>query len=410
MMTLGEPFIEKGSEKSRLCCKVTIEENSSSRDFTLWYEADNKYCEYLCCERQDAMLVTLLTYAMHYGHDIICQAPVSGQLLYQIVQFYIPAMVDNLPQWHKNIKIIAHTTSEQLVNAGAVGTAVSCGVDSFYSIYENLDPIVPQMKLTHLVLLNAGGTGNSGDEKPRIWYNKKIDAILPYIEETGLEFVGMDTNINEIYNNGDEGCHYSGVTRTLGCILALQKLFHIYHCPSAYELKDMAFDDEPQKHELLNMICFSNENLLLLSSGMQLSRIDKVKEIAKYEPSYYYLNVCNHGFDNCSNCEKCIRTMTELYANGCLELYSNVFNVEYYKSNFGLLMGRYIFDKSHNLFYTPIRKKLDEAKISIPTWSYLYYHLYRKPYVYLRQGLKNNIFVRKIYERLGGLERFPPIR
>lgn len=410
MMTLGAPYIENAGTRKRLCSKITFASEGNTWETVVWFEVDEEYAQYLCIGRQDAVLIAVLSYAMHNHHDIICEQVVSEELLYKVVQFYVPIIAKQLPEWNSAITIQASTTTDCLPNAKAVGAPVSCGVDSFYTIYENLNPIVPKMKLTHLVLLNAGGTGNSGDDKPRIWFHEKIEAIQPYVDSTGLAYVKMDTNLNEFYDAGEEGCHHSSACRITGCILALQHLFGIYHFPSGVTLDEFEFSADPHYFDLFNLHCFSNENLTFYSSGMQLKRIEKVAAICNYEPTYDYLNVCNHGFDNCSDCEKCVRTMMELFANDSLDLYKAVFNVEYFKKNYWKLVGRYVGDKEHAAFFEASNNILRSKGKQIPIKSYVYYYLYRKPYVCLRKGLKNNIFVRKIYERLGGLERFPPIR
>lgn len=409
MLILKQPRIESNIECSRLVCPVVISEQEGvQREETLWYEVENEYASYLCRERLDGALVSVLSYAMHNKHDIICEMPISERLYYQLVNFYIPIISREMPEWNHKIEITAQTISERIENSNAVGTSVSGGVDSFYSIFENLNPIVKSVKLTHLLLLNAGGTGNSGDERPRIGFKEKLEFMKGYIEDVDLKFIKMDTNLNEFYNAGEEGCHYSGACRLMGCILNLQKLFSVYHFPSGVTLKSFRFSPDPHYYDLFNLYCFSTESLTVYSSGLQFERDEKVEKIVGYSPTFKYLNVCNYHFNfNCSKCEKCVRTIMELEATGMIGQYREVFDLNMYYKNRWKLIGRYIGDREHKEFFKAIAPKLKNVGKDIPLLSYVYFYLICNPYNIARKKLRNVTLVRKIYEALGGIKRFP---
>ena len=72
----------------RLCAMV-------NNDWTyqeIWYEVDEKNSQYLCFERADAFLIAFLPYAMAFKYDIKVEGAVSEKLVYQIVNYYIPAL------------------------------------------------------------------------------------------------------------------------------------------------------------------------------------------------------------------------------------------------------------------------------------------------------------------------------
>lgn len=82
------------------------------------------------------------------------------------------------------------------------------------------------------------------------------------------------------------------------------------------------------------MHCFSTENISFYSAGAEVSRLEKVKALTDFPPSYDYLNVCDDEYGkNCGKCKKCIGNMVSLYALGKLDLYRSVYDVDYFYKN-----------------------------------------------------------------------------
>lgn len=79
---------------------------------------------------------------------------------------------------------------------------------------------------------------------------------------------------------------------------------------------------------------FSTEGLDCISTGGQMSRVEKTRRIADFEPSYRFLNVCvDPAYEgrNCSVCFKCCRTLMTLELLGVSERYSDVFDLEKFR-------------------------------------------------------------------------------
>lgn len=68
--------IDIGNEKKNVCLSVSKE-----------------YGQFLSPERADYGLVGMLAYALRKKHDIICEAPVTDELLYNIRELLIPTFV-----------------------------------------------------------------------------------------------------------------------------------------------------------------------------------------------------------------------------------------------------------------------------------------------------------------------------
>lgn len=76
-------------------------------------------------------------------------------------------------------------------------------------------------------------------------------------------------------------------------------------------------------HPLLDSL-YSSSGLALSHEGIGYDRLEKVREIASWEPARDTLMVCFEGplpdgRLNCGRCEKCVRTMTGLFIAGALD-------------------------------------------------------------------------------------------
>mgnify|MGYP006990138639 CR=1 FL=1 len=64
---------------------------------------------------------------MRTGEDIICKAPITEMLLYNIEKFLLPSVIKNAKNLHCPT-IYANTIDNIKDTAGAVGTGASCGI------------------------------------------------------------------------------------------------------------------------------------------------------------------------------------------------------------------------------------------------------------------------------------------
>lgn len=183
-------------------------------------------------------------------------------------------------------------------------------------------------RLSHLTFFNAGMSGEYGGANARNIYQQRINWICPVVDEFGLPLVTVDTNINEILM---EVHIYTVSNRALAMVLALQKLFSVYYWSSGCSFLKFKFDEnDMETYDLLNVHCFSTEDVSFYNSGGEALRIDKEEYISQFELPRKKLNVCIASATNCSRCDKCKRTMLGLYTIGKLDLYKDVFDLDYF--------------------------------------------------------------------------------
>jgi hypothetical protein len=157
----------------------------------VWFEVDHKYGQYLCPERCDGFLIGLLHYAMSCNHDITCLAPISEDLYYQIDTYLIDAVHKGDDSIFHRIKIIAETAPD-IDNAGAVGSGISCGIDSLHTIATHTNGKFKSHGITHLTFFNVGA--NQEGLKAKELFEKKVKRAEAFCLEYNFELIKVDSN------------------------------------------------------------------------------------------------------------------------------------------------------------------------------------------------------------------------
>lgn len=298
----------------------------------LWFDVDPEYGQYLCHERSDAYVIGVLNYAMRHGHDITCEMPVGEELHYQISTTLIPSLANSSKSLY-HTKLIADIDCNRMPNEGAVGTGISCGIDSLHALACHTKSDYTSLNITHLVLNNVGSHG-VGEESEILRQGRESNA-KEIAEELELRLVLTNSNFAEVI----EQSHY--LTHTYSSCFAIYMLAKLwgfyYYASSGYDYTHFNLIDSekqaPGHYELLSLSCFSSRDLKIYSEGGERSRFEKTRIITNYPPSTSYLNVCLSQMSNCGNCAKCRRTLVALDAIKKIDDFSDVFDVEYYKSH-----------------------------------------------------------------------------
>lgn len=333
IMHISKPTIIAYEDKSRLISEIRFDKENEYKVEELWLEVDHQYASYLCDERSDAFLVGMLQYAMRFGYDISCVAPVTKELLYNLENDLIPILCKtSSKKWHRP-KITATTALESLENAGGVGTGMSCGIDSFHATLSHLSDVDYKPKLTHLFINDIGSF--------QVNYNKDASLVKEEIfarakkvaKSLNLPLVESNTNIYQIYGIFGKIHTYS----TAFTVLALQKLWKIYLFAGAGDYSSFSLFHHDKIdcawYDLLSLNCFSTSNLRFYSEGGAQTRGEKTIDIADHPLVQKELHVCFKGIEHCGKCKKCQRTMLMLDGIGKLEAFDKIFPVEYYKEN-----------------------------------------------------------------------------
>ena len=353
---INKPYLEEIGDKTRLCAEI----EKDNKKHILWYEVDEKFSKYLCYEHIDAFVVMLIPFIVRNSYNISSDGLISEKLYYQLSNYELPLMCKYLK---KELVTINCKTDCTNFKGKEVGTGLSGGVDSFYTISKNIKN-TPNYQLTYLTFFNVGASGDFGGEEARNLFKARIEFVKKFVEENNLGFITIDSNISEFLNLEYFNTH---TFRSLSAALALQKLFKTYYYSSGYDFQNSYIDEDCAHYDILSMHCLSTESMLFYNQGMETTRMGKIEEIINYEPTYKYLNVCVKDDHNCGKCEKCLRTMFALDSLGVLDKYKNVFDVEEFRKN---KFKNYIFllKKVHkkNHYYVESYEMYKQNKIKIP--------------------------------------------
>lgn len=334
---------------------------------TVHVTVDKKFGKFLSPERADYALIGMLRYALVRKHDITCEAPVTERLLYNITQILIPTLkhsddrnypvkifaktappldkldyTETLDKTLKNFSISKNDFGNFKIqqsnqkNFGAVGTGLSCGVDSFYTVMKHYNSAYPSMNLTHIAVFNIGsingvyGKENIPRVKTEVWSRAEKVAA-----ELNLPLVKLDSDFQNVIPQNHLLTH---TYMDAFAIYSLQKLWRVYYYSGTYAFSEFSLHnnlmEDPAHFELLLVECFSTQAIKIIPTGSEGSRKDKTEFIADFPIAQKNLHVClSKGDTNCGVCGKCVRTLFDLDALNRLDDFRKSFDIDNYRSH-----------------------------------------------------------------------------
>lgn len=343
-INVSAPIVKNLGQITRI--SVTLDHKKE-----LWFEVPSAYSDFLS-DKSDFALIGIAPAAMISGHDIHLEGSVSDRLLHNFQDLIQKLVINIHPKW-KNISITSHSTYSSLPGKKrGVLSGLSGGVDSLTTIQTYyLDQKVPKsLKITHLVNNNVGSFRDSGSGS----WESRCSSLKELVLELGIPMITVDSNLIELYppNQGYEGIH----TFTNAAVAHLVSSgFRFFHYGSAYRF-DQILNNRVKKNDgdiafldpiLLPLL--SSNDLILSSSNPEISRAEKLQIINTSEIRKF-LHVCTRsgwmGIENCSTCDKCMRTQLMLEVTGDLNNYvPRPFNLDRYRSKRFLFMARTLYSR-----------------------------------------------------------------
>jgi hypothetical protein len=254
----------------------------------------------------------LLLPSMKQGEDLVIEGSISAQL-YQGMH----AIMQEVLKWDIGlppIKIKADALVADPPRPQRSASFFSGGVDSFYTYLKHKTDPIEKDRIDSFILVNGFDINRRNTQ---LW-DRARQNIESIAEADKVELIVVRSNIQGLvepillwdYTHG-------------GCLAAvglfLRGAFHQIYIPSTHSVAEQI----PWGSNLALDGHWSTEGTTFIHDGTEATRIEKViSQIARSPLALEHLRVCfanERGAYNCGKCDKCLRTMINLYAAGALE-------------------------------------------------------------------------------------------
>ena len=322
-----------GGGRVRLEADITFTDmESPCSEKTLYFEIDAFNSDMFADDSYDGFVLVALWLAMYHKQDLHIRGKISKKL-YQNIKWYIQKIWLDYWDAFSPIKFTVDGFTEPLKLRGKIiGAGISGGVDSLSTVYDHfVREDDPDYKINALFYFDCGIFGDFGEERwDRLSFNRSNPG-RNVAKELGLPF----------YSFREAALPRFNYVALYSCILSLSGGMYRYYIASANNYESMKkFRQRFHNHDMAEFCepylvpLIQNERIDLIIDGCQYRRVDKTKNIADWDISKKYLNVCvsdTPDGSNCSLCSKCLRTLLALEILGKLDDYSGNFNIERYR-------------------------------------------------------------------------------
>ena len=334
---IEKPYREDDGTDAYLKARILFPD----KEETVFFSVPVQYGDYLAEDLADCFVAAAFPWCMKEGYDIVSEAPVSRSILFSLKNRVIPGMSRD-SKVYSPIGVTAEPSDLKYDGREYSGLGWSAGVDSFYAYMTHLD--APEgFRPTHLLNINAGVF-----EEPAIdgKFKRASEKNAKDAEKFGLEALSINTDLHIVFP-----MFYLSVypSRLASCMLALQKKFRSGLISGSVELNRMHYNDEVAGfYELIIQNSLSNQNINLSAPGIEVSRAEKIRRIADFEPAQKMLHVCVKSEDsNCMTCDKCTRVIAVLDALGKIDNFGDAFDLDYFRKHYDEIWGQVVYGRNY---------------------------------------------------------------
>jgi hypothetical protein len=316
-MRIEDVNSERSAGKARIAAKVIWEDTDRPAD-QVFFETDDAFADSLA-PSADAFLAAALSPALWAGerrihvHGVVC-----------------PELLDNLRSVHKlfnawfkipgaGMVIEATPRPAPAVASGERDAAFffSGGIDSLAAFRSNRTSCPPG----HPLYLKRGLIVYGLEVETEEPFRYVVDALGEMAQAAALTMMPVATNVRCL--NPDWTFWYNGYMGPALCAVAHAMGGRVSSATIGSDY-DAAHLVPHGSHPLIEPN-FSSYSVRIRYHGLTMTRLEKARMVAAWEPALRNLRVCNKpdlyrpGVLNCGACEKCARTMLELIATGAFD-------------------------------------------------------------------------------------------
>ena len=311
-MIISTPDIKTTNDRVIVSAQITFEHRPLNKPNTAWFSFPVKFVPFIS-GRADPFAASLLPLALILQEDLLINGPISPRLINGMRE-YQQAMSFWYPYMMHPVKIKASTQEALPLDQAGKNcvTLFSGGVDSSYTLMSHL----PQHEQNPAYQVK-GALFIHGMDIPlqnKTSYEKSLQIFKMQLSPLGVDVISCATNLH-YFSSGLLSWEIAHGSALIGSGLVLDKLISSLLIPSSDTIDDLVpWGSSPMIDHLL-----STETVKVIHQGSTVLRIDKVTAISSWQPARSFLRVCTDennrsAVNNCSKCEKCLRTMTMLQA------------------------------------------------------------------------------------------------
>ena len=320
----------------------------NSQAITLWVDVPEAYAESLS-ETGNPWLLAMLPMAASLGEDIEMSLPVDALLL-ENVKGVLAIWREWYPELHDvhiQCPVLSYQAPGQVPCAARTAAFFSGGIDSYFTIARRMpgnDFGIPAVGKVDDLLTVWGFDVGVYDEAQF----SPLSAMLAQSAVTmNLNHIIVRTNLREVIEVFKK--RWGPLTFGVGLVFIgaiLEKRFGEIVLGSSYPYGGlMPWGSHPMVDTL-----FSTSSLSVVHDGASFTRIGKTEIMARLPVAEKSLHVCQAaGTENCSQCEKCYRTMIALDILGKKSAFAGAFDWSAY--DFAKIKRLYIGGGSAQIFY-----------------------------------------------------------
>ena len=302
---------DRGTVELLAAVESRLPPRDGSRELVLEYPL---WCSDWIAPRADAFVAALILRAMSVGEDIEVRAPLSARLARGLEQ-YQRTLAAWFPHRLTPVEIRGPIEPAGPASGGAVLTAFSGGVDSYYTLWAHVagQETCELARITHGLFVHGFDLPLSQADAA---YDVARDRTAEGLADLGIELVTARTNVQSFVPRRDWGLFHGSALAAAA--LALGRGVRRFYVPATHTIGHLVpWGSDPRIDPLL-----STETLEVVHDGAELSRVQKTAAIGAWPPTFGRLRVCvcyDPAVINCGRCEKCLRTMMTLDLLGQLD-------------------------------------------------------------------------------------------
>lgn len=329
----------------------------------LFYTIDRAYESFVEKETYDAFVIALIPFMLENSEDLYVDGIVDEVLLTHLNTQFLPQLAV-ISKCKKTPQISAKHTQRSKAKNSQIGTGFSCGVDSFTTLY---DFIQSKISVRYVTFLDAGSHGKYGKEHTKQIKEFRRQNAAKAAQRLDMEMICISSNISSFVTSSFESSHS---LVNLSCVYHLSNLYSDYYYSSAFSEKQSTLKGgDTSNWDSLLLPYISSSYLTIKSTALDKTRLQRTAFISEENTVQNYLDVCTNsllakerGYQNCSSCHKCAKTMTSLALLDRLSQFGNVFDLNRYVTTRDMYISTYLLQKKLNPIDQEILDTLKEKK------------------------------------------------